>query len=112
MFTDRVVLKLYAGKGGNGIVAWRREKYVPKGGPAGGNGGKGADIIFKANPQLLSLEDYRSKRIIKAENGKAGGPNNQQGKRGKEYGQDRYNRRRINGPFSRISSRKKRMFRL
>jgi len=84
MFTDRVVLKLYAGKGGNGIVAWRREKYVPKGGPAGGNGGKGADIIFKANPQLLSLEDYRSKRIIKAENGRAGGPNNQQGKRGKD----------------------------
>ena len=84
MFTDRIALKLFAGKGGNGVVAWRREKFIPKGGPAGGNGGKGGDIILQASAQLLCLEDYRSRRIIKAENGRSGGPNNRQGRRGKD----------------------------
>lgn len=84
MFIDRVVISLVAGKGGNGIVAWRREKYIPKGGPSGGNGGKGGSVIFQADVNFFSLEDFRNKRILKAENGKSGGPNNQQGGMGKD----------------------------
>ena len=84
MFVDSVTLSLSAGKGGNGIVAWRREKYVPKGGPAGGDGGKGGSITIKANPQIYSLEDFRNTYKIKAQNGGGGGPNNRKGKNGKD----------------------------
>ncbi len=84
MFVDRVILDLAAGKGGNGIVAWRREKYIPKGGPCGGNGGKGGSLIFQADAQVYSLEWFRNRRILKAENGRQGGPNRQQGRNGKE----------------------------
>lgn len=84
MFLDRVQLNLIAGKGGNGVVAWRREKYIPKGGPSGGNGGKGGSIILRADTQIPSLDEYRNKRIVKAENGRQGGSNNQQGKRGQD----------------------------
>ncbi len=83
MFTDRVLLKLLAGSGGNGVVAWRREKYIPKGGPAGGNGGYGGSILIKADTQLNSLQEYRNQRILRAERGGDGGSNNKQGKRGK-----------------------------
>ena len=83
MFKDYVTIKVAAGKGGNGIVAWRREKYIPKGGPAGGNGGMGGNVIICANTQLLSLENYRNAKMHRAENGKSGGSNNQQGRRGK-----------------------------
>lgn len=82
MFVDRVKVKLVAGKGGNGIVAWRREKYLPKGGPYGGNGGRGGDIILQADSNIYSLEAYRHKRILKAENGQPGGTNLRQGKSG------------------------------
>lgn len=84
MFTDRVVLQLSAGKGGNGLVAWRREKYIPKGGPSGGNGGKGGDVVFVADEQIPSLDWYRNRRILKAENGMGGGVNLQQGRQGKD----------------------------
>lgn len=84
MFIDRVVLDLIAGKGGNGVVAWRREKYIPKGGPCGGNGGKGGSIVLQANAQVYSLDYFRNRRILKAENGGAGGSNLRQGKNGKE----------------------------
>lgn len=84
MFIDRVRINLVAGKGGNGIVAWRREKYIPKGGPSGGNGGKGGSIVFQADTQLFSLEDFRNRRIYKADDGNQGGPNNQQGRTGKD----------------------------
>lgn len=84
MFVDRVVLDLAAGKGGNGIIAWRREKYIPKGGPCGGNGGKGGSLILKADTQVFSLEWFRNRRILKAENGRQGGPNCQQGRNGKD----------------------------
>ncbi|MCP5469167.1 MAG: GTPase ObgE [Chlamydiales bacterium] len=83
MFTDKVRIKLIAGKGGNGAVAWRREKYIPKGGPYGGNGGPGGSIVFVADPQIESLDAYTYRRIQKAENGGAGGSNNRQGRRGK-----------------------------
>ncbi len=82
MFVDTVQLHLSAGKGGNGIIAWRREKFIPKGGPAGGDGGNGGSIVFQTDPQVLSLESYRNRRIIKAKNGGQGGPNNCKGKNG------------------------------
>ncbi|MBB65193.1 MAG: GTPase ObgE [Waddliaceae bacterium] len=83
MFTDKVVLKLEAGKGGNGVVAWNREKYIPKGGPAGGDGGKGGSVIIRADAQIHSLEWYRHKKIIQAENGQSGGSNCCRGRNGK-----------------------------
>lgn len=83
MFVDRVKLDLIAGKGGNGVVAWRREKYIPKGGPTGGNGGQGGSIIIQADTQVFCLEWYRHKKKIKAENGRQGGPNQRRGRNGK-----------------------------
>ncbi len=82
MFTDRVKLKLKAGKGGNGVVAWRREKYIAKGGPSGGNGGRGGSIIFQADPSLHSLDHFRNRRQIGAENGIQGSANLRQGRQG------------------------------
>ena len=84
MFTDRVTLSLSAGKGGNGAIAWRREKYIPKGGPAGGDGGNGGSIILETDPELISLEDLRNRRIIKAKNGQPGGGNHCTGKNGED----------------------------
>lgn len=84
MFTDRVNLSLQAGKGGNGVVAWRREKYIPKGGPCGGNGGKGGSIFLEADSQIYSLEAYRNQFNLKADNGRPGGANRCQGKNGKD----------------------------
>lgn len=84
MFIDRVTIDLVAGKGGNGVVAWRREKFIPKGGPSGGNGGKGGSIILESDVQVFSLEWFRNRRILKADNGNPGGHNNQQGRNGKD----------------------------
>lgn len=84
MFIDRVTLDLFAGKGGNGVVAWRREKFIPKGGPTGGNGGKGGSVILQADAQIYSLEWYRNRRILKAENGMPGASNCRQGRNGKD----------------------------
>lgn len=84
MFVDRVFVQFFAGKGGNGVVAWRREKYIPKGGPAGGNGGKGGSIILEADAQISSLDWFRHRRLIKAENGGDGGGNCRQGRNGKD----------------------------
>lgn len=72
MFIDDVSLIVRAGNGGNGIVAFRREKYVPKGGPSGGNGGRGGDIIFVGEEGLTTLLDLKYNRIIKAQNGQNG----------------------------------------
>lgn len=84
MFVDSVELTIVAGSGGNGVVSWRREKFIPKGGPFGGNGGRGGDIILKGETGLFSLESYRNRRIIQAENGKAGGSNLKQGGSGEK----------------------------
>lgn len=84
MFIDRVTVDLVAGKGGNGVVAWRREKYIPKGGPAGGNGGKGGSIVLQADSQVYSLEGFRNRRILKADNGDPGGSNDKHGRNGKD----------------------------
>lgn len=84
MFTDKVKLELEAGKGGNGIISWRREKYIPKGGPNGGDGGKGGSVIIRADAQVYSLDWYRNRRSLKAENGEQGGTNLCHGKNGKD----------------------------
>lgn len=84
MFVDRVCIQFAAGKGGNGVVAWRREKFIPKGGPSGGNGGKGGSVILEANAQLPSLDWFRHRKLIKAENGRDGGGNCRQGRNGKD----------------------------
>ena len=83
-FVDQVDIKVKAGDGGNGIVAFRREKYVPRGGPAGGNGGRGGRIVIKADADLNTLVDLRYKKHYKAERGGNGGPNDCQGKTGKD----------------------------
>ena len=84
MFVDTVTLSLSAGKGGNGVIAWRREKYIPKGGPAGGDGGNGGSIFLIADREVHSLEDYRNRRILKAQNGMPGGSNNCTGRTGQD----------------------------
>jgi len=81
-FIDEVTITVAAGRGGDGIVAWRREKFVPKGGPAGGDGGRGGDVYLEATPELGTLVDFRYKRQFAAESGKAGGPANKSGRSG------------------------------
>jgi Obg family GTPase CgtA len=71
-FIDKVKIYVEAGKGGDGVVAFRREAYVPKGGPAGGDGGKGGSIIFEATTSLSTLLDFRYHREYKAKNGQQG----------------------------------------
>ena len=80
MFVDKVKLELHAGDGGNGMVAFRREKYVPMGGPAGGDGGNGSDIIFVGDRNLSTLLDLRYNRVIKADKGENGKSKRQHGK--------------------------------
>ena len=81
-FIDLAEIEVVAGNGGDGMVAFRREKYVPAGGPAGGNGGWGGSVILTASDRLQTLLDFRYARIFKAENGKKGGPNNCTGAKG------------------------------
>ncbi len=79
MFVDEVVIKVIAGKGGDGCTSFRREKFVPLGGPNGGNGGKGADIIFKVDKGLRTLVDLKYKKIIKGDKGVNGKGSNMHG---------------------------------
>lgn len=83
-FIDQVEIEAEAGKGGDGIVAFRREKYVPAGGPSGGNGGRGGSIVFKTTPRLQTLLDFKYARRFKADDGGRGGPNNCTGAAGKD----------------------------
>jgi len=75
MFIDEVAIKVIAGHGGSGLVSWRREKYIPKGGPWGGDGGNGGDVFLYADANLNTLSDYRHKKVLTAENGEGGMPN-------------------------------------
>lgn len=84
MFIDYAVIEITAGKGGDGAVAFRREKFVPKGGPAGGNGGKGGNIVVEAYHNLNTLLDFRYKRKYKAQNGEMGGNSLKDGKSGND----------------------------
>ncbi|HQR30066.1 MAG TPA: GTPase ObgE [Anaeromyxobacteraceae bacterium] len=78
-FVDEVRIKVKAGDGGDGAVAWRREKFIPRGGPAGGDGGSGGDVVLVVDPQLATLLDYRYVREHKAKNGEHGRGNDQNG---------------------------------
>lgn len=82
MFVDKVLVQVKAGKGGNGAVSFRHEKYVEKGGPDGGDGGKGGDVVFEADANLNTLVNFRYKQEIVAEPGEAGGKRKRHGKNG------------------------------
>ncbi len=82
MFVDRVKVFVKGGRGGNGAVAFLREKYRPRGGPAGGDGGKGGDVIFVATSRKHTLLDFKYKKHFKAPNGEHGKGKNQKGKDG------------------------------
>ncbi len=74
-FIDQAKITVKAGRGGDGIVAFRREKYVPAGGPSGGDGGNGGKVILQADSNLQTLLDFKFKQIILAQDGRRGGPN-------------------------------------
>ena len=82
MFVDRAKINIRSGKGGDGAVTFRREPYVPEGGPDGGDGGKGGDVVFKADNSLRTLMDFRYKRKYQAENGQNGMKKKRFGKKG------------------------------
>lgn len=84
MFIDYAQINVSAGKGGDGAITFRREKYVPKGGPSGGNGGKGGDVILVASSNLSTLLDYRYKKNYAAEDGDAGANSLKDGRNGKD----------------------------
>ena len=84
MFIDYAKIELIAGHGGKGAVHFRREKFVPKGGPDGGDGGRGGHIIFTADTNLHTLQDVRYKKRYQAENGGSGGGSRKTGKNGSD----------------------------
>jgi GTPase len=83
-FIDQVEIEAEGGKGGDGIVAFRREKYVPAGGPSGGNGGKGGSVYLIATEHLQTLLDFKYNHRFQAEDGGRGGPNNRTGANGSD----------------------------
>jgi GTP-binding protein len=80
MFIDSAKIHVKSGKGGNGIIHWRREKFIPKGGPDGGNGGVGGDVIFRADKQINTLLDFRYHKKFIAKNGNPGEGSNKEGR--------------------------------
>lgn len=83
-FIDHAYIRVRSGKGGDGAISFRREKFIPKGGPDGGNGGKGGDVIIKANKFLTTLQNFLFKKHFFAENGENGGPRLKHGKNGRD----------------------------
>lgn len=84
MFVDEVTIKIQAGRGGDGLRSFRREKFISKGGPDGGDGAKGGDVIAKADHNVDTLAKYRYSRLVKAENGENGGKRRMHGKNGRD----------------------------
>ena len=84
MFVDEAQIDVLAGRGGDGIASFRKEKYVARGGPNGGDGGKGGDVIVEATHNANTLHDYRHQQRIKAQSGQPGGKNNMTGKNGED----------------------------
>src|SRR6187401_1796733 len=82
MFVDRIKVFAQAGDGGNGAVSFRREKFVPRGGPDGGDGGHGGDVIFEADEGLTTLAHFRHRNLYRAQNGTPGSGGKRHGKRG------------------------------
>ena len=83
-FVDEARIQVRAGKGGHGCVSFRREKFVPRGGPDGGDGGTGGSVILRADPRLLSLYDFRLKRLYEARNGQPGMGSQCDGRKGED----------------------------
>lgn len=83
-FADESKIRVSSGKGGNGCIAFRREKYIPKGGPSGGDGGKGGDLIFEVKRNMRTLVHLRHKRVYKAKNGSEGEGSQRFGKKGED----------------------------
>ncbi|KKT70109.1 MAG: GTPase obg [candidate division WWE3 bacterium GW2011_GWB1_44_4] len=79
---DMVKLKIKAGDGGDGAVSFWREKFIPKGGPDGGDGGKGGCVYFVSDPNSSTFEDFRAKKVFGAQNGGAGGKKKMSGENG------------------------------
>lgn len=84
MFVDYAEIEVHGGSGGDGHVSFHREKYITKGGPDGGDGGKGGDVIVEADINMSTLLDFRYKKIFKAENGGNGGKSNKSGRDGQD----------------------------
>ena len=84
MFIDQVVIHVKSGKGGDGMVHFHREKFIPRGGPDGGDGGKGGDVIFEVKPTLNTLSSFRQNQKFKADEGAKGGPSQMTGRNGKD----------------------------
>ncbi len=84
MFTDRVEILIQAGRGGDGRLSFRTEKYRPKGGPDGGDGGRGGNIVFRVDHNLNTLSAFRHKKLLKSEPGAMGGTNRRHGKNGED----------------------------
>jgi GTPase len=82
MFIDHVTIQVQSGAGGNGVVAWRREKFVAYGGPAGGDGGKGGDVLLRADKGLNTLLEFQYQSMYRAQNGENGHNKNMHGKQG------------------------------
>lgn len=82
MFADSAIVQVVAGRGGNGTVSFRHEKYVDKGGPDGGDGGRGGNVIFEADKDVNTLVDFRMRQEIKASDGQAGGKRDMHGRNG------------------------------
>lgn len=80
MFIDRVIVEVRSGKGGDGMIAFLHEKYVAKGGPSGGNGGRGASIIFRANKSINTLFNFRHSKVFIGQDGEKGGTKNKYGR--------------------------------
>src|SRR5690348_13249084 len=84
MFNDRAQIHVAAGRGGDGGLSFRREKYVPKGGPDGGDGGRGGDVVLLADPDLRDLSGFRSKRVFRAGRGEPGRGSGKHGANGQD----------------------------
>ncbi|HAT54325.1 MAG TPA: GTPase ObgE, partial [Lactobacillus sp.] len=84
VFVDQTKIQIQAGKGGDGMISFRHEKFVPLGGPSGGDGGRGGSVIFVADPGLRTLMDFRFRRKFKAEDGEYGHIKAQYGKSAKD----------------------------
>ena len=81
-FIDEALLEIKAGSGGSGCLSFRREKYIPRGGPDGGDGGRGGDVFLKANKNINTLVDFHHKKVIQAKNGRNGSGKNMKGQDG------------------------------
>ena len=79
---DITEIRVIAGRGGDGAITFRREKFVPFGGPDGGDGGKGGDVIIQADPSVMNLWGFKKKQLYKADNGGAGAAQKKHGRNG------------------------------